>query len=617
VIKLVPSLNDYNDMKRVVKSRKKLKNAVKRRAVKRAPKAGRSLGDLGLFAPKAGELGDAALRVLKARYLLRNSAGEVIESPDQMFRRVAKAVASCESAATRASWEEKFFKIMRSLKFIPNSPTLMNAGKPQGQLAACFVLPIEDSISSVFSSLHNAAIIHKSGGGTGFNFGQIRPRGDLVQSSGGRASGPVAFLKIFDLATGVIKQGGTRRGANMAILPIDHPDIEQFIASKTAGGITNFNISVGISDAFLQCLKRNGKWNLINPQTKEVVAQLPAKSLWSAICENAWRTGDPGVVFLDTIEKQNPTPDIGKLDSTNPCGEQPLLPYESCNLGSISLAPYLSDKDLDWRTLEQDIETAVRFLDNVIDVNWYPLPEIKNITEKNRKIGLGIMGWADALLHWKIAYDSEDALRRATLVAQRFHRVAVSASERLAKERGAFENFQNSLWAKRKMAKRRNATVTTIAPTGTISIIAGVSSGIEPIFSYAHERQALDGQRFYFLHSEVFNLVETGVLDRKSIERILRTGTLSKVPKLSSTQKRVFRTAFEIAPIWHVRMQAVFQRMSESAVSKTINLPENATPADIGKIYLKAHELGCKGITVYRDQSKTAQVLTRGIRKKF
>lgn len=554
------------------------------------------------------KLGDAALRVLKARYLLRNKKGEVVETPEKMFRRVANAVARAEAVSERTKYEEEFYALMASLCFIPNSPTLMNAGKKDGQLAACFVLPIEDSISSVFNSLHDAAVIHKSGGGTGFNFGKLRPSGDIVSSSGGRASGPIAFLQIFDHATAVVKQGGTRRGANMAILPINHPDIEKFICSKSGGGVTNFNISVGISDLFFEVMKKSGEWSLINPRDGSTTKSVSARKLWKLICENAWLTGDPGVIFSDTIEKSNPTPSLGPLESTNPCGEQPLLPYESCNLGSISLVPYLLGNDLNWKKLEKDIETSVRFLDDVIEVNSYPLKTIKDITKRNRKIGLGIMGWADALLHWKIPYDSEAALRRAEIFMSRFYSIAVAASERLAVEKGAFTDFKKSVWSRRGCKPRRNATVTTIAPTGTISIIAGVSGGIEPIFSYAHERTALDGQQLVFLHAEL------GELPKGDLKTVLKTGSMSRAKALSSKERKVFKTAHEIRPRWHVRMQAVFQKYSESAVSKTINLPKTASVSEISRIYLLAHELGCKGITVFREGSKGSQVLTHGVR---
>lgn len=568
-------------------------------------------------------LTDAAIKVLRARYLLRDAQGKIIETPKQMFERVALAVASVEStwgdphrADHRvAQYREKFSTLMESLRFLPNSPTLMNAGKKDGQLSACFVLPIEDHLLSVFETLKNSALIHKTGGGTGFSFGRLRPEGAPISSSGGKAAGPISFIRIFDHATQVVKQGGVRRGANMAILPVHHPDIEAFVELKKSGGVENFNVSVGVTDEFMHALKERSDFKLIDPITGKTVRNLSAVKFWKSLCDAAWASGDPGVVFLDRINEVNPTPLLGEMESTNPCGEQPLLPYESCNLGSINLVPYIIDSDLDWKKLEEDIDLAVRFLDNVIQANEYPLKQIDEITKKNRKIGLGIMGWADALFAWGVAYDSDEALKRAETFIKRFSSVAVRASERLAKERGGFSAFKGSLWEKRGGVVRRNATVTTIAPTGTISLIAGVSSGIEPVFSLAYERMALEGERFIFIHQAlVSELKKNKLFSAAHLKRILATGSIQALKGLPKPVKRVFRTAHEIEPQAHVQMQAMFQKYTENAVSKTINLPAKAKPADVSKIYLKAYELGCKGITVFRDKSKRTQVLSRGVR---
>jgi ribonucleoside-diphosphate reductase alpha chain len=490
----------------------------------------------------------------------------------------------------------------------------MNAGRPRGQLAACFVLPIEDDLGKVFDTLRDSAVIHKTGGGTGFNFGKLRPVGDIVSSSGGQASGPVAFLRIFDQATQTVKQGGTRRGANMAILPADHPDIERFVDSKVGGGIENFNISVAISDRFMDAVKAGGSWALRNPRDGAVVRQVRARALWKQIADAAWASGDPGVVFMDRVNADNPTPAIGQMESTNPCGEQPLLAYESCNLGSISLVPYLTEKGLRWDELERDIRLAVRFLDNVIEANSYPLMAIEEITLHNRKVGLGVMGWADALYAWSVPYDSEEAERLAEETMERINRIAIEASEALASERGPFPGFRRSRWAERGDKPRRNATVTTVAPTGTLSILAGVSSGVEPVFSLAYERESLEGEKMVFVHPSLKRVLRgENIRSRKVLMRIVETGSVSGVGELPQRVRRVFRTSTEIKPIWHVRMQAAFQKHTENAVSKTINLPRSATAADVRRIYEAAFKLGCKGITVYRDKSKPTQVLRSGL----
>lgn len=586
----------------------------------------RGILDKGDFGAPGAELSAAALRVLESRYLKRDERGRLVESPRQMFERVARAVARAESkwwnqrksGMSRDEYVEQyahsFYDLMATLRFLPNSPTLMNAGRPRGQLSACFVLPIDDDLGEVFTSLRNAAVIHKTGGGTGFTFGHLRPAGDFVSTSGGTASGPLAFLKIFDVATNTVKQGGTRRGANMAILPVDHPDIEAFVASKTKGGIENFNISVGVSDAFMKAVRANAKWVLRNPRDRSVTKTVAAKRLWRSIAEAAWTSGDPGVVFLDRINAANPTPALGPMESTNPCGEQPLLPFESCNLGSMNLLSYVNGSDFAWNELERDVELAIRFLDDVIEANSYPLLEIEEITMMNRKVGLGVMGWADVLLEWGIAYDSNEAIARAEKFMERFSRACIRASEKLAEERGAFPAFAKSIWAARGDKPRRNATVTTVAPTGTISIIAGVSSGIEPIFSLAYERTALEGERMLFIHPALKRaLRRSNVRSKKVLVKILESGTAAEVREISAGVRRSLKTAMEIKPIWHVRMQAAFQKFTENGVSKTINLPCSTRAVDIQKIYEAAHELGCKGITVYRDASKDTQVLKKGL----
>lgn len=570
------------------------------------------------------KLSDSALRVLHSRYLLRDSTGKTIETPSELFWRVARAVAEPEGKWVSGEKRKKiidaqaqeFFELMASLRFLPNSPTLMNAGKRKGQLSACFVLPLDDDVKQIFETLRDSAVVHKTGGGTGFDFGRIRGKGELVKSSGGVASGPIEFLRVFDHSTQVIKQGGVRRGANMAVLPVNHPDIEEFIQAKRDGGLTNFNVSVGITDQFMRAVKKSARWNLVSPVSGKVVKQICAKSLWAQIAKAAWQCGDPGVLFLDRINDVNPTPQYGPMHTTNPCGEQPLLAYESCNLGSINLVHYLQGKAFNWTKLKRDISIAVRFLDNVIEANCYPLLAIEEITLKNRKIGLGVMGWADALMILGIPYDSSRALKLANELMKKFNRFAIQASEGLAKERGAFPSFINSRWERKGDRPRRNATVTTIAPTGTISIIAGVSSGIEPVFSLAYERQALDGQKLIFVHQAVKSLFERTKLRSESmLLRFLRSGSVRSLSKISDRERRIYRSAMEIKPIWHVQMQSVFQKHVENGVSKTINLPKSTKVSEVQMIYELAYQLGCKGITVFRSESKSAQVLSRGVSK--
>ncbi|MBC7247413.1 MAG: vitamin B12-dependent ribonucleotide reductase [Actinobacteria bacterium] len=558
-----------------------------------------------------------AVNVLKKRYLLKDERGQVVETPDQMFRRVARAVAAAESLydpqADTVAWEEEFYRLMVSLEFLPNSPTLMNAGTEVGQLSACFVLPVEDSIPGIFDAVKNMALVHKSGGGTGFSFSRLRPKGDVVQSTMGIASGPVSFMRIFDVTTEIIRQGGRRRGANMGILRCDHPDILDFITAKDQEGfLSNFNLSVGISDDFMEALEKDEVYFLRNPRSGAVTGTLHARDVFNLIVTQAWRTGDPGLIFLDTINRSNPTPHLGEIESTNPCGEQPLLPWESCNLGSINLKAMVRDGRLDRERLRHAIHTAVRFLDDVIDVNRWPLPETEKVTRGNRKIGLGVMGFADALLMMGIPYNSEEGLQAAKDIASFLEEESHLASSRLAAERGNFPNYAGSVWEKRGVPMR-NATTVTIAPTGTISIIAGCSSGIEPIFAIAFVRNVIEGTQLMEVNP-VFESVarERGFYGNDLMMDIARSGTLQHLDGVPEDVKRVFVTAFDIAPSWHVRMQAAFQEHCDNAVSKTVNFPSDASIDDIEEAYLLAYRLGCKGITVYRYGSKREQVLYLG-----
>ncbi len=545
-----------------------------------------------------------AVRVLESRYLLKDEHGNVIETPAQLFRRVAKAIALDPES------EEEFLNILINLEFLPNTPTLMNAGTDLGQLSACFVIPVGDSLVSIFDAVKSMAIIQQSGGGTGFSFSRLRPRGDIVRSTKGVASGPVTFMRVFDTTTDVIKQGGKRRGANMGILGADHPDIIEFITSKTKEGfLTNFNISVAADEKFMKAVKKDEEYELINPRNKEVVKKVRARDMWNLIITMAWRTGDPGVVFIDEINRHNPTPQAGEMESTNPCGEQPLLAYESCNLGSINLAKMVKDSEIDWEKLERTINVAVKFLDNVIDVNKYPLHQIEEITNANRKIGLGVMGFADMLVQLGIPYDSEEALKKGGEIMSFIQKKSHAASERLAIERGAFPNFRGSIYK----TPIRNSTVTTVAPTGTISIIAGCSSGIEPLFAVSFVRNVMEGTKLLEVNP-YFEAVakERGFYSEELMMRIAKQGTLAGIEEVPEDVKRVFVTAFDIAPEWHVRMQAAFQKYTDNAVSKTINFPHDVDIKEVEKAYMFAYELKCKGITVYRYGSKVEQVLYLG-----
>ncbi len=558
-----------------------------------------------------------ALFVLEKRYLKRDASGKVTESPEEMFWRVAKVVAAVDALYDKgANLEEiaqRFYEIMAKLDFLPNSPTLMNAGRALGQLSACFVLPVKDSIEGIFDSLKHAALIHKSGGGTGFSFSRIRPQGDLVKTTYGVASGPVSFMRIYDVATETIKQGGMRRGANMGILSVHHPDIEQFIESKANNQLfRNFNISVAITNNFMEALKKDGDYKLINPRTNQVVKRLSAHYIFDKIAEAAWRSGDPGVIFIDTINAANPTPTLGKIEATNPCGEQPLLPYESCNLGSINLSHFVENSGINYKRLGEVVDTAVHFLDNVIDANKYPLPQIEKITKANRKIGLGVMGFADMLIKLGIPYDSERAEKIAAEVMDFINKRSKEASIKLAEKRGSFPNFEKSIYPEKGFKYLRNATTTTIAPTGSLSIIAGCSSGIEPLFALAYERHILNGNILQEIHPLFLEVVKKeDFYGEDFLKAISRVGSIKMLQgyQIPETLKRLFVTAHDIDYEWHLRIQAAFQKHTDNAVSKTINLPQTATVEDIKKIYLMAYKLGLKGVTIYRDKSKPEQVL--------
>ena len=556
------------------------------------------------------------LEVLSARYLRRNETGELVESPDGMFARVARAVAAPARffGEDNGFWEARFLERMRRLEFLPNSPTLMNAGLPGGQLAACFVLPITDDIDSIFTALSRMARIHQTGGGTGFSFSSLRPREDRVRSTGGIASGPISFMELFDRTTAIIRQGGRRRGANMASLRIDHPDIEEFIdAKRFPGHLENFNLSVGVTDLFLAAVEAGGAFELRNPRTGQIHRTVDAVTLFDRIVNAAWATGDPGLLFIDEINRHNPTPALGAIETTNPCGEQPLLPYESCTLGSINLAAFGADKGVNWNRLKDTIHDAVTFLDNVVETNHYPFPEIEAATRRTRKIGLGIMGLADLFAAIEVPYDSEEAVTLAEEIARFLTAEARAASIRLGERRGSFPAFRKSVWPGRGLTALRNATVTCVAPTGTISLIAGTSSAIEPFFALAFARRLLNGNVMIEIHPAVEKeLAALGATGKAALQALREHGSVRRSTNLPIDLRRRFPIALEIAPHWHVRMQAACQEHTDGGVSKTVNLPANATVDDVQAAFEQAWRSRCKGVTVFRYGCRGEQVLTVG-----
>lgn len=570
------------------------------------------------------ELSQNAVTVLEKRYLIRNETGEVVETVDGLFRRVAEAIAASDKnydagADTEATAQE-FYEMMTGLEFLPNSPTLMNAGRPLGQLSACFVLPIEDTMEGIFETIKQAALIHKSGGGTGFSFSRLRAAGSTVNSTGGVASGPISFMRVFNMATEAVKQGGTRRGANMGILRVDHPDILSFIdCKKDNKDITNFNISVGITEDFMKAVENKEDYDLIDPNNHSVRGRLNAAEVFDKIVNAAWHNGEPGIIFLDRLNRDNVVPSQGPIESTNPCGEQPLLPYESCNLGSINLTKVVAEgqngPEIDWEKLGRIVKSAVHFLDNVIDANKYPLPMIDHTTKLTRKIGLGVMGWADMLLLLGVPYNSEEAAALGERLMGFITETGREMSRELAKTRGAFPLFSESIYQDGEPL--RNATITTIAPTGTLSLLAGCSSGVEPVFAYVYIRNIMDGTEMIEVNPILKErLKKSGLYSDELMRRIASEGTIAHIEELPEELRRVFVSAHDITPEYHIKMQAAFQRKTDNAVSKTVNFPNAATEEDVREVYLEAYRTGCKGVTIYRDGSRNEQVLNIGKVKK-
>jgi|LSQX01.1.fsa_nt_gb ribonucleoside-diphosphate reductase alpha chain len=567
------------------------------------------------------KLSENAVKVLEKRYLAKDETGKLLEDPEGMFKRVAKAVAAADKSYVSSSElkkiEKEFYNLMANLEFLPNSPTLMNAGRPLGQLSACFVLPIEDTMEGIFDSIKNAALIHKSGGGTGFSFSRLRPKGATVNSTGGVASGPISFMRVFNAATEAVKQGGTRRGANMGILRVDHPDIREFITCKQDNkDITNFNISVALTEEFMKAAEQGLEYELIDPRTKEVVKKENAKEIFDMIIDNAWNNGEPGIVFLDRINKDNVTPELGEIESTNPCGEQPLLPYEACNLGSINLSLMVkedNDKvEVDYGRLRKTVRKAVHFLDNVIDVNRYPLKQIDEMTRGTRKIGLGVMGWADMLCKLAIPYNSQKAIDLAEKIMHFIQDEARKMSMELAEKKGVFPMFDKSIY-KDLGIRVRNATTTTIAPTGTLSIIAGCSSGIEPIFAISYIRNVMDNDELIEVNPIFRKISEAeGFYSDDLMRKIAEKGSICDFAEIPENVREIFVTAHDISPEWHVKMQASFQKYTDNAVSKTVNLSHDATRDDVRAVFELAYKTYCKGVTIYRDGSREMQVLNIG-----